>query len=60
MVTQEDYKTLDELVLNGFNNVQAIVEANLGNAEKLESKDMKGQAEHIFSFIPELQVFYEF
>lgn len=56
MVVSEDFKSINELVVNGFTNIPEIVEANLGNAEQLEAKDLKSQAEQIYVVIPELLV----
>jgi hypothetical protein len=56
LVANEDYKALNDLVINGYNNIPDIVEANMGNAEQLEAKDMKTQAEEVFQAIPELVV----
>ncbi len=43
-------------MINGYNNIVEIVEANLGNAEQLEAKDMSSQAVEVFQTIPELMV----
>ena len=47
---------MHDLVINGYNNIPEIVESNLGNAEQLEAKEMKSQAEEIFKTVPDLVV----
>lgn len=54
LIVSEDYKAVQDLVINGYNNIVEIVEANLGNAEQLEAKDMSSQAVEVFQTIPEL------
>ena len=39
LIASEDYKAVHDLVINGYNNIVEIVEANLGNAEQLEAKE---------------------
>jgi len=52
LVTSENYKILDDLLLNGFPNLTKIIQDNLGNKEKMEAKGLKGQAEHVYEDIP--------
>lgn len=54
LVTQEDYKTLEELVVNGFDKIGKIVETNLGNKQTMEEKGHVKQAEHVYVKLPEL------
>ncbi len=56
MVAQEDYRNLTDLVVLGFDDLTAIIQAKYGDMNQMIEQGLKNQAEQIYNVFPQIKV----